>query len=142
MTPKRDSNEMAYGPPGQQSISITSSINEQNITNTPCTDTGNVTKGDQYQNPSNQFWNNGNRQRKRKRKERVPDPVIKCGICNVNDSKYKCPKCRVFRYCSVDCYRNHKENPEECVAPDKKPKYNANEPVSVTGYTVSDIQYK
>merc|ERR1712039_1020894 len=96
-----------------------------------------------HRNPSSQSSNIPNQKRMRNQKrKRGPVPVMKCGICSVNDSKYKCPKCRVLRYCSVDCYRKHKENPEECVAPDKKPKYNANEPVSVTGYTVSDIQYK
>ncbi|KAF2768190.1 hypothetical protein EJ03DRAFT_274785 [Teratosphaeria nubilosa] len=30
-----------------------------------------------------------------------------CGVCQTNDSKYKCPIC-VLRYCSLDCYRSHK----------------------------------
>ncbi|XP_013419276.1 zinc finger HIT domain-containing protein 3 isoform X2 [Lingula anatina] len=31
-----------------------------------------------------------------------------CGICTVHMAKYKCPKCRT-KYCSVPCYRKHKE---------------------------------
>lgn len=28
-----------------------------------------------------------------------------CGICNINDSKYKCPKCSV-NYCSIPCFKS------------------------------------
>lgn len=28
-----------------------------------------------------------------------------CGICNENESKYKCPKCSI-RYCSLACYKD------------------------------------
>lgn len=28
-----------------------------------------------------------------------------CGICNVNESKYKCPKCSV-NYCSIGCFKD------------------------------------
>lgn len=31
--------------------------------------------------------------------------MIICGICNVNESKYKCPKCNV-NYCSIACYKD------------------------------------
>ena len=31
-----------------------------------------------------------------------------CIICNSNNSKYKCPKCNSF-YCSILCFKNHKE---------------------------------
>ncbi|KAI8066579.1 hypothetical protein BC940DRAFT_302495 [Gongronella butleri] len=37
-----------------------------------------------------------------------------CSICNVEASKYKCSTCRID-YCSVACYKKHKETP--CVAP-------------------------
>jgi zinc finger HIT domain-containing protein 3 len=30
-----------------------------------------------------------------------------CNVCTLNDSKYKCPTCNV-KYCSVDCFKNHK----------------------------------
>ena len=33
----------------------------------------------------------------------------KCEVCDDNYSKYKCPKCLV-RYCSLGCYKSHKEN--------------------------------
>ncbi|XP_026806198.1 zinc finger HIT domain-containing protein 3 [Rhopalosiphum maidis] len=32
---------------------------------------------------------------------------MKCNICEINKSKYKCPKCRNVKYCSVACYQNH-----------------------------------
>jgi hypothetical protein len=34
---------------------------------------------------------------------------ITCEICGGKDVKYKCPVC-VIRYCSVGCYKTHKEN--------------------------------
>ena len=37
--------------------------------------------------------------------------MLKCNVCSVNDHKYKCPKCLIL-YCSVSCYKNHKENCE------------------------------
>ncbi|EME48550.1 hypothetical protein DOTSEDRAFT_118716 [Dothistroma septosporum NZE10] len=30
-----------------------------------------------------------------------------CGVCNEQDSKYKCPICEL-RYCSIPCYKTHK----------------------------------
>ncbi|SCU86132.1 LAME_0D04654g1_1 [Lachancea meyersii CBS 8951] len=30
---------------------------------------------------------------------------IKCQICSVEDSRYKCPKCAI-RYCSLACFKN------------------------------------
>mmetsp|Transcript_7972 Transcript_7972/g.13823 ORF Transcript_7972/g.13823 Transcript_7972/m.13823 type:complete len:135 (-) Transcript_7972:255-659(-) len=33
-----------------------------------------------------------------------------CGVCAVNPPKYKCPMCRE-PYCSVVCFRKHKETP-------------------------------
>ncbi|KAF7562715.1 hypothetical protein G7046_g1417 [Stylonectria norvegica] len=32
-----------------------------------------------------------------------------CGVCNVNTSKYKCPRC-YLPYCSVACNKTHREN--------------------------------
>ena len=55
---------------------------------------------------------------------------------------FRCPKCRVIRYCSVACYKLHKDNPEKCIKREKKLRYDKNEPVSVTGYTVSQQQFQ
>mmetsp|Transcript_43124 Transcript_43124/g.82246 ORF Transcript_43124/g.82246 Transcript_43124/m.82246 type:complete len:145 (-) Transcript_43124:243-677(-) len=38
-----------------------------------------------------------------------------CGVCAGPPSKYKCPICRL-PYCSVPCFKNHKETP--CSKPD------------------------
>ena len=45
-----------------------------------------------------------------------------------------------MRYCSVACYKLHKENEGECIKPIKRQRFDKNEPVSVTGYTVSQQQ--
>ncbi|GFY75636.1 zinc finger HIT domain-containing protein 3 [Trichonephila inaurata madagascariensis] len=42
--------------------------------------------------------------------------IFKCGICNENESKYKCPVCLV-RYCSVACYKTHKAG-DSCKKPE------------------------
>eukprot|EP00122_Pirum_gemmata_P018366 Pgem_evm1s17197 len=34
----------------------------------------------------------------------------KCGVCNEQEFKYKCPKCKL-RYCSLACFKIHKETP-------------------------------
>ncbi|KAB2600582.1 zinc finger HIT domain-containing protein 3 [Pyrus ussuriensis x Pyrus communis] len=39
---------------------------------------------------------------------------VVCQICNEARSKYKCPSCRA-PYCSVPCFKKHKENP--CALP-------------------------
>mmetsp|Transcript_1794 Transcript_1794/g.1952 ORF Transcript_1794/g.1952 Transcript_1794/m.1952 type:complete len:142 (-) Transcript_1794:2571-2996(-) len=31
--------------------------------------------------------------------------MVICGICNVSESKYKCPKCNV-NYCSIVCFKD------------------------------------
>ena len=54
----------------------------------------------------------------------------------------RCPKCRVVQYCSVSCYKIHKKNKTQCIKPKQKLKYNQNDPVSVTGYTVSQKQFE
>lgn len=33
-----------------------------------------------------------------------PGTMAICGICNANESKYKCPKCSV-NYCSIGCFK-------------------------------------
>merc|ERR1711977_155910 len=40
---------------------------------------------------------------------RQVDMAKKCEVCNEQDSKYKCPKCRTS-YCSVVCYKLHKDS--------------------------------
>eukprot|EP01083_Nonionella_stella_P040444 109755_1 len=91
--------------------------------------------------------NNHNQNKKRKHYKKWKTPPkkkqkanTKCGVCNVHESKYKCPNCRVTRYCSVACYKTHKADKEACIKPQKKLNYDQNEPVSVTGYTVSQKQ--
>ncbi|CAH9073654.1 unnamed protein product [Cuscuta europaea] len=36
----------------------------------------------------------------------------KCGVCDEAQSKYKCPNC-VIHYCSLACFKKHKEIPCE-----------------------------
>ncbi|KAL1917914.1 uncharacterized protein VTP21DRAFT_3748 [Calcarisporiella thermophila] len=43
-----------------------------------------------------------------------------CGVCQENVSKYKCPIC-TLPYCSLPCYKKHKENPCEKPAPPPEP---------------------
>ncbi|KAK7267508.1 hypothetical protein RIF29_20183 [Crotalaria pallida] len=42
-----------------------------------------------------------------------------CQVCNVAQSKYKCPSCYV-PYCSLACFKKHKESP--CVKPSSEAK--------------------
>ena len=35
--------------------------------------------------------------------------IKKCQICNENEFKYICPKCKIF-YCSLNCYKKHNKN--------------------------------
>ncbi|XP_065367524.1 zinc finger HIT domain-containing protein 3 [Calliphora vicina] len=37
--------------------------------------------------------------------------MSECIVCNKTTDKYKCLKCFAF-YCSLDCYKQHKESPE------------------------------
>ncbi|KAH7903662.1 hypothetical protein BJ138DRAFT_1167798 [Hygrophoropsis aurantiaca] len=39
----------------------------------------------------------------------APRPRAKCQICEVNESKYTCATCKTTLYCSVPCYKQHKE---------------------------------
>ncbi|KAG0210918.1 hypothetical protein BGX28_008755 [Mortierella sp. GBA30] len=43
-----------------------------------------------------------------------------CGVCNTSESKYKCPVC-TLPYCSLVCYKKHKETPCEKSAPIPEP---------------------
>ncbi|KAH6900088.1 hypothetical protein B0T10DRAFT_554634 [Thelonectria olida] len=43
-----------------------------------------------------------------------------CGVCNVNASKYKCPRC-YLPYCSVACNKTHHENHPPDPEPRSKP---------------------
>ncbi|TMW46367.1 hypothetical protein DOY81_008554 [Sarcophaga bullata] len=42
---------------------------------------------------------------------------MECIVCNQTTKKYKCPKCLEF-YCSLNCYKTHKDSPE-CLEKDK-----------------------
>ena len=90
--------------------------------------------------------NNNHRNQYKRRRYQSPKPkkkrIIKCGICNVNEFKYRCPNCRVLRYCSVACYQKHKEDTGKCIKPKKKLKFDQNDPISVSGYTVTQQQFK
>lgn len=61
-----------------------------------------------------------------------------CNICNKEISKYKCPICQIIKYCSIDCYKIHKEM--KCEKPSNKI-YDLNEPISLQSYTVKEWQY-
>nr|CAG4646727.1 EOG090X0JQ4 [Macrothrix elegans] len=41
---------------------------------------------------------------------------VLCQVCNVQDFKYKCPTC-FMKYCSLTCFKTHRENPCEKPAP-------------------------
>ncbi|KAI8349766.1 hypothetical protein B0O80DRAFT_501100 [Mortierella sp. GBAus27b] len=43
-----------------------------------------------------------------------------CGICDANPPKYKCPTC-TLPYCSLACYKKHKETPCEKPVPIPEP---------------------
>ncbi|OWF40253.1 zinc finger HIT domain-containing protein 3-like [Mizuhopecten yessoensis] len=45
---------------------------------------------------------------------------IQCQVCEEETSKYKCPKC-ALQYCSVGCYKNHKETNCVSLQETKKP---------------------
>jgi zinc finger HIT domain-containing protein 3 len=50
----------------------------------------------------------------------APEEMSKCGVCHEALSKYRCPTCRVVRYCSVACYQVHKK--DKCVQPSAEKK--------------------
>ncbi|XP_071717483.1 uncharacterized protein [Rutidosis leptorrhynchoides] len=51
----------------------------------------------------------------KKSKESIKAPPKKCcKICENTESKYKCPTCFI-PYCSLTCFKKHKENP--CIKP-------------------------
>ncbi|ORX62611.1 hypothetical protein DM01DRAFT_1330740 [Hesseltinella vesiculosa] len=43
--------------------------------------------------------------------------AVLCSICKEADSRYKCSTCRIA-YCSLACYKTHKETP--CESPEPK----------------------
>ena len=46
--------------------------------------------------------------------------IIKCGICNEAESRYKCPKCGI-RYCSLSCFKNEEKHKHiETATPEEK----------------------
>ena len=38
----------------------------------------------------------------------MEEKAKKCIICNIDNSNYKCPKCKNY-YCSINCFKEHKE---------------------------------
>lgn len=54
----------------------------------------------------------------------------KCEVCEVCDSKYRCPSCRIL-YCSVACYKSHKDKCEKLKEQRQMP-----------SSTISDQQHK
>eukprot|EP00123_Amoebidium_parasiticum_P005282 comp16517_c0_seq1/m.14538 comp16517_c0_seq1/g.14538 ORF comp16517_c0_seq1/g.14538 comp16517_c0_seq1/m.14538 type:complete len:183 (-) comp16517_c0_seq1:143-691(-) len=66
-------------------------------------------------------------------------PVVECGVCNTNPSKYKCPKC-VLRYCSIACFKIHKETPCDQQAPTQPPSAPPPVPTPQTEITEATIQ--
>lgn len=47
--------------------------------------------------------------RSKRRPVKREKKTIGCGVCGIDDGKYKCPKCRL-PYCSVKCCKEHKLN--------------------------------
>lgn len=39
----------------------------------------------------------------------MSDKTDPCGVCGEGPFKYKCSKCYTFKYCSLACYKTHKE---------------------------------
>lgn len=53
---------------------------------------------------------------------------VACGVCGRGEPRYRCPRC-LTRYCSCECYRNHKQEEGRCHEPDvPAPAENAEEP--------------
>mmetsp|Transcript_26591 Transcript_26591/g.33221 ORF Transcript_26591/g.33221 Transcript_26591/m.33221 type:complete len:235 (+) Transcript_26591:74-778(+) len=48
------------------------------------------------------------------KKRKITEEV--CGVCDENQSKYRCPKCLV-NYCSLHCFKQHKEKNEQSKLP-------------------------
>uniref|UniRef100_A0A1D1YUT3 Zinc finger HIT domain-containing protein 3 n=1 Tax=Anthurium amnicola TaxID=1678845 RepID=A0A1D1YUT3_9ARAE len=46
-------------------------------------------------------------------------PPRPCGVCKAVASKYKCPSC-LLPYCSMTCFKKHKEIPCEALPPSQK----------------------
>ena len=85
-----------------------------------------------------------------KRKKQAKFENNKCEICKEKDAQYRCSKCRIVRYCSLNCSKIH-NNSERCKnliqereTKEKERLLNMkekeNEEISVTGYVVSDQQ--
>lgn len=46
-------------------------------------------------------------------------PSSNCVICGLAQAKYKCPRCKID-YCSVACFKKHKECEPDCGPPSKQ----------------------
>lgn len=65
-----------------------------------------------------------------------------CGICHVNESKYKCPKCTV-NYCSLPCFKDPKHTHDEVIEkniPDHKAETKLTEPEGKFDKLLNDSQ--
>lgn len=74
-------------------------------------------KNNKNKHTNSSYNNNHNKNVKRRRypqkgnraKKVVPESKPTCIVCNITTDRYKCPKC-FMRYCSINCYRTHKES--------------------------------
>lgn len=65
-----------------------------------------------------------------------------CGICQVNESKYKCPKCTV-NYCSLACFKDPNHTHDEAIIkniPDHKAEIKLTEPEGKFDKLLNDSQ--
>lgn len=60
-----------------------------------------------------------NRNSRRGGAKKQAQSKIGCGVCGVEDGKYKCPRCRL-PYCSVKCCKDHKAKCPIIIAKDDK----------------------
>ncbi|KAM3601423.1 uncharacterized protein V6R79_012707 [Siganus canaliculatus] len=63
-----------------------------------------------------------------------------CSVCSEQTPKYRCPACKI-RYCSLSCYKNHKEVCVPCEQPaptNPEPKH----AISSEPWTVEDILHE
>lgn len=57
---------------------------------------------------SNNYSGNGNGRSQTPQQARLGSGESLCVVCSEAEAKYRCPRCR-SRYCSVKCFRLHKE---------------------------------
>ncbi|EGW35096.1 uncharacterized protein SPAPADRAFT_58239 [Spathaspora passalidarum NRRL Y-27907] len=59
-----------------------------------------------------------------------------CGLCQEQESKYKCPKCKV-PYCSIACYKSEAHKHEEKESNQSTPKVN----IAIKQEDITDNKY-